>query len=98
MRVTHALPRSWLRPRTATLAPAAARPSASAPPSTPVAPMTTATSPVRSKRFSLMFLVVRASRPRSVDKQDAGETPAPRLDRPQLRAVKRHARFFGDHV
>ena len=48
---TRASPRSALRPRTATFAPACARPSASAPPRTPVAPMTTATSPVRSKRL-----------------------------------------------
>lgn len=48
---TRASPRSALRPSTATFAPAAARPSANAPPNTPVAPMTTATSPLRSKRF-----------------------------------------------
>ena len=46
---TRSSPRSLLRPSTATLAPAAARPSASAPPSTPVAPMTTATSFEREK-------------------------------------------------
>src|SRR5687767_10491458 len=47
MAFTRARPRSSLRPRTATLAPASPRPSAIAPPNTPVAPMTTATSPVR---------------------------------------------------
>src|SRR5882724_10013655 len=46
-----ASPRSSLRPTTATFAPASARPSARAPPSTPVPPITTATSPERSNRF-----------------------------------------------
>src|SRR5690606_18865829 len=48
---TLAWPRSAFRPTTATRAPAAASPCARAPPSTPVAPITTATSPVRSNSF-----------------------------------------------
>jgi len=48
--LTRAWPRSSLRPSTAIFAPAWARPSARAPPKAPVAPITTATSPERSKR------------------------------------------------
>src|SRR5207249_11262565 len=51
MDAARASPRSALRPMTATFAPAAARPSAIAPPSAPLAPMMTAISFVRSKRF-----------------------------------------------
>src|SRR5208283_3145690 len=59
MAPTRASPRSALRPTTATLAPAAASPSAIAPPSTPVAPITTATSLVRSKRFVMVSFSTR---------------------------------------
>ena len=45
-----ASPLSLFLPKTATLAPASANPSAIAPPRPPVPPMTTATSPVRSNR------------------------------------------------
>jgi len=51
MRLTQASPRSALRPSTATFARAWPKPSAMAPPKAPVAPMTTATSPVRSNKF-----------------------------------------------
>src|SRR6185437_4627852 len=51
MALTRAWPRSSLRPRTATFAPASPKPSANAPPSAPVAPITTATSPDISNRF-----------------------------------------------
>jgi hypothetical protein len=47
MALTRAWPRSSLRPTIATEAPAAPSPSAMAPPSDPVAPMTTADSPFR---------------------------------------------------
>ena len=49
--LTLVAPLSALRPATATRAPAWANPSAIAPPRTPVAPITTATSPVKSNRF-----------------------------------------------
>ena len=59
IRPAQASPRSRLRPSTATDAPAAASPSASAPPNTPVAPITTATSPDRSNRLlALLALLV----------------------------------------
>ena len=49
---TRSLPRSALRPATTTVAPAWAKPLQSAPPSTPVPPMTTATWPSKPKSFS----------------------------------------------
>src|SRR5438132_9962422 len=47
-----ALPTILIGPSTATFAPAKARPSAIAPPSTPVPPITVAISPVRSNKFT----------------------------------------------
>ena len=51
MASTRCRPRFSLRPNTATLAPAAASPSAMAPPRAPVAPITAATSSLRSNKF-----------------------------------------------
>src|SRR6266568_4888351 len=80
--LARARPRSALRPSTATLAPLSPRPSANAPPNTPVAPITTATSPLRSKRFMAPCVHSGAKRPAAEAVSSSGvcESAQPECD------------------
>src|SRR4030095_5886872 len=91
-----ASPRSMFRPRTATEAPAAARPAAIAPPRAPEPPTTTATSLLRSKRLpdSIISILDESDPVQSKNQKRQGFPPASLMKFSIERALLTLRRFF----